>query len=61
MSLVRASERRERGSADYEASNNVREARLLAAGRPDILVRQLDVSDQNELSEVVASSDVVVR
>ena len=44
-----------------EASNNVREARLLAAGRPDISVRQLDVSDQNELSEVIASSDVVVR
>lgn len=43
------------------ASNNMREAQLLAADRPNISVKQLDVSDQQALSEVVASSDVVVR
>lgn len=43
------------------ASNNIREAKLLAAGRSNVSVKQLDVSDHHGLSEAVESSDVVVR
>lgn len=43
------------------ASNNIREAKLLASGRPNVSVKQLDVSDHHALSEAVESSDVVVR
>lgn len=46
---------------DVLASNNIQEATALARGREGLKVLSLDVSDQNALSDAVASSDVVVR